>query len=603
MGKLDRRRALKLRFRRTLRLQRRQVEELGAVAEQHLEDDFFKRLERLGSVRRFISSWILLLVLLIGLVVSQTRALSGYYKTLQPEAGGTYTEGVLGQFTDANPIYATSLADTTVSHLIFSGLFTYNQQNQLIGDLAQSWSVDSSDTVYTVHLRPGLTWQDGQPLTSADVLFTYQVIQNADAGSPLYNSFQDVTVAAPDPLTVTFTIPDPLASFPYSLTNGIIPKHLLGGTAMADMRSVSFNTTKPVGSGPFEWQGLEVEGDTDNNTGEVDIALRPFNNYHLGRPKLDDFVVRSFQSSDELVSDFKNDQLNAVAGLDQIPDSLKNDTSMHVYNMPLTAAVMAFFDTAHGVTSDLQVRQALEQSVDVSSIISSLGYPTLPVREPLLHGQLGYNPNYEQSPYDLANAEKTLDADGWTVGKDGVRYKDGQPLTIALYYQDSTEYSSVAKQLLAYWHAVGIQTTLVGQSPVDFQSTLSQAPSQQTSSYDVLLYGISIGVDPDVYVYWDSSQIDLRSPTRLNFSAFDSSQADESLEAGRTRLDPALRTIKYVPFLEAWQSDVPALGLYQPRFLYLTRGTVYGLNESPINSDAQRFDNVQNWEIREVRKS
>jgi ABC-type transport system substrate-binding protein len=88
----------------------------------------------------------------------------------------------------------------------------------------------------------------------------------------------------------------------------------------------------------------------------------------------------------------------------------------------------------------------------------------------------------------------------------------------------------------------------------------------------------------------------------LNFSAYSSPKADAALEAGRTRLDPTLRTVKYQPFLQAWQSDVPAMGLYQPRFLYLTHGQVYGLNETPINTDSQRFSNVQNWEIREVRK-
>jgi hypothetical protein len=80
-------------------------------------------------------------------------------------------------------------------------------------------------------------------------------------------------------------------------------------------------------------------------------------------------------------------------------------------------------------------------------------------------------------------------------------------------------------------------------------------------------------------------------------SEYKSSQADEALEAGRTRFDPALRAIKYEPFLQAWQTDAPALGLYQPRFLYITREPVSGLTEQSINSAADRFDNVVNWEI------
>ncbi|MEJ0073069.1 MAG: hypothetical protein WDN27_03245 [Candidatus Saccharibacteria bacterium] len=83
----------------------------------------------------------------------------------------------------------------------------------------------------------------------------------------------------------------------------------------------------------------------------------------------------------------------------------------------------------------------------------------------------------------------------------------------------------------------------------------------------------------------------------MNFSEYKSPTADAALEAGRTRLDPALRVIKYQPFLQAWQADAPALGLYQPRFLYITRGTVYGLADHPLNTDSDRYDSVQNWEI------
>jgi hypothetical protein len=70
------------------------------------------------------------------------------------------------------------------------------------------------------------------------------------------------------------------------------------------------------------------------------------------------------------------------------------------------------------------------------------------------------------------------------------------------------------------------------------------------------------------------------------------------LEAGRTRLGDRLRAIKYKPFLKAWQHDAPALGLYQPRLLYVSHTRIYGLDETPINTDAGRFHDVQNWMIR-----
>jgi len=111
-------------------------------------------------------------------------------------------------------MYATSNADTTVSRLVFAGLLKYDDKNQLTGELAKDYSVDANGITYTVHLRPNLTWQDGQPLTSADVLYTYQTIQNPDAQSPLQNSWKGVIVSAPDPQTVVFKAAQSPGSLP-----------------------------------------------------------------------------------------------------------------------------------------------------------------------------------------------------------------------------------------------------------------------------------------------------------------------------------------------------------------------------------------------------
>src|SRR5688572_27253240 len=108
-------RATRLRFRRRFKRSRRRVEDMGFQAEDQLERHLIRRLTRLFEVRRFIASWLALVILLGIGVTLQTRALNGYYQQLQPVPGGTYTEGIVGSFTNANPLYATSLTDTTVS--------------------------------------------------------------------------------------------------------------------------------------------------------------------------------------------------------------------------------------------------------------------------------------------------------------------------------------------------------------------------------------------------------------------------------------------------------------------------------------------------------
>ncbi len=579
----------RFRLRQKLRRGTRQVESLYLQTGEKIDEHIIHRLGQIPSVWRFVSSWLGLLVLLVGIVGIQIRVLQDYYKTPAFVPGGTYTEGILGDLTNANPVYATTPVDTAVSQLVFSGLLTYNTQNQLVGNLAQSWSVDSTGKIYTVQLKPNLKWQDGQPLTAADVVFTYKVIQDPNADSPLNESWQNVQVNEVNPETVTFTLSNPLSSFPYSLTNGIIPEHLLSNIPMIDMRSASFNTD-PIGAGPFIWKDLEVEGNTPQ-TRQEQITMLPFSGYNGGKPKLSSFVVHAFHDQGQLISSFQSGDLNGMAGLDSIPSSLVSDKKINIYSMPLTAANMVFFKTSSGVLSDVNVRQALVKSANVNQIISGLGYPVIPVREPLLVNQLAFNPSYEQSPTDVAAANQQLQSDGWIMGTNGIRYKDGQPLSFKLFASNDQDFSYVTSMLSKQWKAVGVNAQVILQDDTDLQATVAYG------DYGALLYGISIGVDPDVFVYWDSSQTQGSTGIPLNLSDYKSAAADQALEAGRTRADPALRVVKYQPFLQAWQQDAPALGLYQPRFLYITHQPVYGLSDRIINDQTDRFDNVQDWEI------
>ncbi len=581
-------------FRKRYRKGQRQVEVLGAQTEQTIEKHIFGRFDRLMPVRRFVIGWLLLFVLLIGGVLVQIITLSGYFQTYQPVPGGVYTEGVMGRFTTANPMFATSPVDATVAHLVFSGLFSFDDQNKLIGDLAKDYSIDSHGTLYTVHLKPHLTWQDGRPLTAEDVAFTYKTIQNPDVQSPLLNSWQGIAVTAINSTTVTFKLPNVLASFPYTLTNGIVPQHLLSGILPSDLRSADFNTLHPVGAGPFAWKAIEVNGN-DPATQKEQIALVPFTHYLRGSPKLQSFVVRAYSNQTELVHDFKSHQLTAAEGFNALPAQINQPQKIVQHTLLLSAATMVFFKTTAGQLADSAVRQALTSSTNVPAITAALSYPTKAVKEPFLQGQPGYDPSLAQSGFNLKNAAQLLDQAGWTVGPKGVRSKDGKPLSFTLTASDTPEYRSVCKLLQQQWSQVGVKLRVQFQDPTNFQASLS------SHDYDAVLYGISIGVDPDVFVYWDSSQADLRAANRLNLSEYKNTTADAALEAGRTRLDPQLRAIKYRPFLQAWQHDAPAVGLYQPRLLYLTNGSVAGFSDHTINTATDRFYNVQNWEIRQAR--
>lgn len=589
----------KKRLLRRVSKRRRGAFVISQQADQKIDRLLLRRFDRLVSVRRFVILWVGLFVILFFATFVQLRDLSRHYQTLQPVPGGLYSEGVIGTFTNANPLYASGAADVAISRLVFSGLFKYDTNNRLTGDLAEGYSLDEQQRRYTVELRKNTAWHDGKPFTADDVVFTYQTIQNLGAQSALYSSWQDIKVSKIDTYTVTFDLPNALSSFPHAMTNGIIPKHLLEKIPAEQLRSASFNS-QPVGTGPFVWRFVEVRGSASSAVSDrrQRITLAAFDDYWQGQPKLDGFNLLTFSDENHLIQAFKDKQINAISGLENVPDELKGDDSLQTYITPTTAAVIAFFNNSRPILNSPKVRQALVSAVDHKKVDNLTPYPTLPVNQPFLRGQVGYNPRLVQLPYNIDSAKQLLDAEGWPAGSNGQRSKNGQSLVFELSSQDTPNYSATAKFLQEEWAKIGVQARVNYYDNEELQGSIIG-----NHDYDVLLYGISLGVDPDMFAYWDSSQASITSQGRLNLSEYKSSAADQALQAGRTRADPQLRAVKYEEFLKVWRKDAPALALYQPNFLYITRGPVFGFERKELNSAADRFYNVDNWMVRQKRQT
>jgi peptide/nickel transport system substrate-binding protein len=584
----------KLRWRRILRRKVYEVENLSVDTEQKIEKHFFKRLSRLGDVKRFIFSWIMLIVLLGFGTVMQLRALSTYYLTLKPTRGGIYTEGILGKFTSANPIYATNSVDSSVSRLIFSGLMKFNSQNQLVGDLAKSVKRNETNDVFTIELKKDIYWHDSKPITSDDVVFTYKLIQNPDAKSPFNAYFKSMKIEKLSEHQVKFALPHPLSAFPQLLTIGLLPKHKLDKIPAYQLRSEEFNTVSPIGSGPFVWDSIQISGQTPESR-EEQIGLSANKDYYEGVPELDKFIIKAIRDENNMISQFNKRQIDAMVGLDKKTDNVESDLTINEYEFSLNAQVMVFLKTSNDVLKDKSIRQALTMATDRTEIIRGLGYAVKPVRGPFLLSHLGYRDDITQLKYSKNKAEKLLEKSGWTIGPDGIRAKNKVPLSFSLTSKNNSEYAYVSQILQRQWRDLGIDLKVDLLEDAELQSAIA------LHNYDSLLYGITVGGDPDVYSYWHSSQADVRSSSRLNFSEIQSIQMDSSLEAGRARKDNQLRAIKYKPFLTTWQQEAPAIGLYQPRFLYVTHGTVNGLSSSTINMATDRFANVHNWQVRTKR--
>ncbi len=247
----------------------------------------------------------------------------------------------------------------------FSRLVTYDDTGAPIPDLADSWTYNAGGTELTLKLNPNAKWHDGEAVTSADVLFTFDKVKDpntkTDVASNLQVGGEFVTWAAPDPQTVVLTTKVPFAPFLFALSQvGIIPKHALEGSA--DINNDPFNR-KPIGSGPFKI----VEWEQDQF-----IRYERFDGYH-----------RDLAAADGLNEVFFEDAQPALAAMEageiditftppesQPPYEDNPDFVLHryVYFTPITLS----FNFKHPLLQDLKLRQAIRYAIDKDSLAETV---------------------------------------------------------------------------------------------------------------------------------------------------------------------------------------------------------------------------------------
>lgn len=569
---------------RTLKGHLRRIER---VSLRHAHKFIIRRLDNLRDVRRHALGWIALVILLSGVAIWQSNVSSAQYSVTGPAEGGVYTEGVFGTVDNLNPIFAATPAERSASRLIFANLLSYDDKGDLVGELAQNWSMDSTGKVFTLTLRPDAKWHDGAAITADDVLFTFGLIKNADTRSPFYASWRNIGVDKVDDLTVRFTLPTVYAAFENSLVLGILPEHALKDVRPSELRTEPFNRAPTVGSGPFSFQSLSAI-----DAGHTHYALRLVANpsYVLGPPKLAGFQLHAYKDREDLSKALRNQEVASIS--DPTIAQLKSiDTEkFKVVNAPLDNGVYAFLKNDSDILKDVKVRQALEMATDHNAITKLFNGTVQRLDGPLLPGQLGYRQDVHPPAMDLARANQLLDEAGWKrAGQGSRRVKDGQPLRLRLVSLSSGNYPALAEEIMSEWSKIGVE--------FDTTSPLVKADDIQQNiilprAYDVLIYEIAIGHDPDVFAYWHSSQANERG---FNLSDYKSPKVDDALDSARTRIEPALRDAKYRLFVQQWLADVPAIGLYRPSLVYVENKDVYTFDAHSLVDPSDRYFDVRYW--------
>jgi len=568
----------------------KRVKKAEGATVRHARKFILTRFDSILSVRRHIIAWLLLVGLMIGMVGLQFTWFQQDYITSASSSGGTYAEALLGPIDTLNPLYASSDAEMAASRLLFSSLFTYDSTGHLHGDLAQSMTIDPTNTLYTVKLRDDAKWHDGSQVTAQDVAFTVNLIKNPQALSSLRVNWQDVSVKALDDTTVQFQLPAVYAAFPHALTFAILPEHVLSSVAPGAVRENVFSRS-PIGSGPFSFQLLQSTNTAD--PGRKIVHMTAFNDYYGGKPLLNRFEIHAYSTQDEIIQALRTGEVDAAGSLAGSNIAQVNTHNYTITDQPVDSGVYALLNMEAPMLKDRAVRLALQLGTNTTEIRKKLGTNAPPLDLPFINGQLSGTDIPRAPSYDPTKAAELLDQDGWSlVG--GVRQKGTQKLTLTIATTKSPQYQVALQELVGQWRKLGITITTNVVDPTDPTTDFVQN-TLQARNYDVLLFELFIGADPDVYAYWHSSQIGIDG---YNFSNYSNSTADAALASARSRLEPELRNAKYETFARQWLSDVPAIGLYQSTAAYVTNHHVTSIDPSAhLISAVDRYSNVLYWSV------
>jgi peptide/nickel transport system substrate-binding protein len=548
---------------------------------------------------------------------TQTAATTGSASAGTPVTGGNAIWSTYGTLSFINPILVSDTATGLLVSFIFDPLVNFDTKYNPIPGLAEKWEASTDGKSWTFHLRPGVTWHDGQPFTSADVAFTVQAIlhptytgqrvsnytqllgaqdylnklqqMQADLKAKKITNDQFDTqslqawndwikqgaIETPDDHTVIFHLTQVFAPF---LTNvggsSPIPQHLLKDQLGAKMPTSSFNS-QPVGTGPFKF----VEGDLKDH-----VTVARYDGYWGTKAYLDQIITRIIPEVSTAEAALQSKQLDYSQIQPQDADRFKGLPFIDVLTAPTFAYEYMGYNLQKPLFQDQNLRIAICYAVPKDQLVQTLlkGYGQVV----WTHGspaRWDYNPNVTKYEYDVQKAKDMLAQAGWKPNSSGILEKDGQPLKFTIAVSQG---NGVPQQA-----AVIIQQSLkqigmdVSVQQFDWSTFVNHV--LLAKNFDAAVVGWSLGADPDSYSIWHSGQ-------SFNFVSYNNPQVDQLEEQGRTTLDQADRAKIYQQIEEILAKEQPYLFLY-------SQDAIDGVNkriQGPITDSPRGLTwNIDQWYI------
>lgn len=501
----------------------------------------------------------------------------------------SYSEGLVGEITHLNPVFTEfSEADADISSLIFSGLVKYNAITGEFDEDIATHTLSEDQMTYTFTLRNNVFWHDGEEVTADDIYFTYAtVIQSPDFSNPILKSNLDgVKIELVNSRTVSFTVPSPNSFFFSALTVGLLPEHILGDVAVAELDTHDFNQL-PVGTGPYQvLNPYEI-----NDDGSTSVTLELFPQYYGSIPTIESLRFVAYPSATALVEN--RSVWNGAARIRQSLLDEMNLENMVTYQYELPQYTALFFNTDSIFLDENKERLGLSKAIDKEAILAAIDY-RVRIDTPLLEL------NQEEWLYstDINEAQGALFDSGWLLGEGATvrTAEDGTPFSLRLLRRDFSadnelqeEAGQVTADLIAeQLKAIGVEVTIEAYGAAELEEKI------KTRDYDMLLYGQSLGYNLDTFAYWHSSQV---TETGLNLSNYINPQADFLIESIRGTFDAEEKQSLLQDLAETITADVPAVFLYTPSYYYVADTKVTGVEFVKLLLPKDRFSNIHLWNL------
>lgn len=552
----------------------------SSEGKEHIKENLVERISHVHNVRLLVLEWGLLVVALIMLATTQAFWFGDSYAENVFTDGGTYTEATIGPVNSMNPLFAITDSEKTLSKLMFATISTIDYSGNPGNELAESITPNETGDQWTVKLRDGLQWSDGAPITVDDVIFTAKLIQNP-AVSTIYGAdLANVKVQKGEAGEVIFTLPTAYADFVSALNFPIVPEHILGNTDPKNLIENNFSNA-PVTSGPFTFNAVQASA----ADGQKTVYLTANRDYFRGGPLLNTFAVHTYSDREEIIKALNSGLATATAELSGPEIQQVSAGQYNHKDSSLNSGAFIFFNLSHKVFKDANMRAAVRQGLDFEKI-RSIATDTVALDFPLVESQIKLE-TYPELPgrdFEAAKAKVAELSGGEELNLDIATVKSG-------YLPDVT--NEIAAELEALGFKVNVTTY------EENQEFINNVVSKR--SYDVLVYEVELGADPDLLPYYHSSQA---TESGLNLSNYKNAYVDDLLLGARDTLNLDLRVKKYEAFLAQWASDVPAIGLYQPNLSY-----VYNKNVRTFSNDVKlvtaidRFTDVTDWAVNKTTKN